>query len=379
MKLLVFALFSCMSFAVVRAQDKTDEVWLRLDRDIHTLGSDVTGIALYDVHDIARSMIEAGIETETTDEQPRKGSGGRTDLVPEGKPIGPVTGVRLTSGNATAPTDPAEIKREAQLTRATNALAELIKANMEPAFDPKLESINIASSGTLAIVATGAQHAWLGRFFALAKLKQDLVQVETRWVMGPRGSFEKLGLKTSSTLQTQDEHTALLKKLEDDRTGVDEFDQLLAPKLVTYNLQRATISTLDEIAYVKEWHVTFVQPGPQEIADPLVETIKTGEILKLRPVRIDVNLYRLALEVEHVAVAQPIPTKKVRVSVAPGGEAEVGLPVITRVNFSADVKLAAGAAVVLVTPLDDKQDMALIVKLSRYAGEPLGEPVPERK
>jgi len=53
--------------------------------------------------------------------------------------------------------------------------------------------------------------------------------------------------------------------------------------------------------------------------------------------------------------------------------------VITRVNFSADVKLAAGAAVVLVTPLDDKQDMALIVKLSRYAGEPLGEPVPERK
>src|SRR6185436_9908126 len=102
--------------------------------------------------------------------------------------------------------------------------------------------------------------------------------------------------------------------------------QLIAPSLLIRNLQNASVQTLDQIAYVKEWNIAFVQPGPQEIADPVIETIDAGESLGVRPVRVAAELYRLSLDIRHVAVAQPIPTRKVRVSVAPGGEAEIGLP-----------------------------------------------------
>jgi hypothetical protein len=378
MKLLVFALFSCMSFEAAGAQEKQDEVSLKRGGSISELQADATGVALYEVRDIADSI---GAETE----EPSKGDA--TKRTPSDDRVRHVPGDRhavtmtrtVFNADGTSVTEQLDPAREERIERGTPLLAELIKRNLEPAFDPNLHSINVSSPGVLAIVATGAQHAWLARFFALAKQTNDLVQIETRWVMGPRGSFEKLGLKSSSTLPTQDEFAVLLKKFEEDKTGADEFTQLLAPRLIARNMQRATISSLEQISYIKEWHVTFVQPGPQEIADPFVDTINAGEKLEVRAVRVDVNLFRLALEVEHVAVAQPIPTKKVRVSVAPGGEAEVGLPVVTRVNFSADVKLVGGNAVVLVTPLDEKKDLALIVKLTRYTDELAAEPVPERK
>lgn len=366
----VFALFACLSVATARAQEKQDEVWLKLDRSPQGLASDVTGLALYEVRDIADSIGEIPDEPEK-DADGKPGQHAQRHALTMTR-----TKFNADGSGVTEQLDPV---REERVAHGTPLLAELIKKNLEPAFDPNLQSINVAGPGTLAIVATGAQHAWLARFFALAKRTTDLVQVETRWVSGPRGSFEKLELKASSTLPTKDEFAALLKKLEEDKNGGGQFDQLLAPKLVARNLQRAQISALDQIAYVKEWHVTFVQPGPQEIADPLVETINAGERLELRSVRVDTNLYRVSLEVEHVAVAQPIPTKKVRVSVAPGGEAEVGMPVVTRVNFSADVKLASGNAVVLVTPLDDKQDLALIVQLTAVLDQTPAEPVPERK
>jgi hypothetical protein len=374
MKLLVFALISPL-FA-----HPSQEITARtpVPSTAPQQQTEPTSLVLYDVRDIAASLGGMNSEPESATDSARKKLEDRiTHYLQEQRAVTARHSEPREDGSViTEQLDPG---RDTQIARGTSLLADVVKQNIEPALDANLQSINIASPGSLAVVGTKAQHAWLARFFALAKRTDDLVQIETRWVSGPRGSFEKLGLKGSSTLPTPDELTALLKKLEDDKTGADEFNQLLAPQLVARNLQRATISTIAQIAYVKEWHVTFVQPGPQEIADPVIDTINAGEKLEVRTVRVDENLYRVALDVEHVAVAQPIATKKVRVSVAPGGEAEVGLPVVTRVNFSADVKLTGGNAVVLVTPLDDKKDLALIVKLTRYVDPTQTARVPERK
>ena len=363
---LVFALFSA-SFVHAR-----QEIGIRAGATAKAPQQqfEPTSLVIYEVRDIAESISEETREDDAKLAEP-------TDRIAHvSSKDAPAPRIASRVGTLADLFDPA---REQRIERATPLLAELIKKNLEPAFDPNGQSINAAGPGTLVIVATSQQHAWLARFFALAKRTTDLVQVETRWVSGPRGSFERLGLKASSTLPTKDEFAALLAKLEEEKNGAGQFDQLLAPRIVARNLQRAHISALDQIAYIKEWHVTFVQPGPQEIADPVIETINAGEILELRSVRIDTDLYRVSLDVEHVAVAQPIPTKKVRVSVAPGGEAEVGMPAVTRVNFSADVKLASGNAVVLVTPLDDKHDLALIVQLTAVLDQTPAEPVPERK
>lgn len=378
-------MFSMLMAAVVlfAGQDKDSGSWVSLDRDIAGTARDVTGVVIYDVHDLANWIVDSSPEP---DPKQKSHDERLEDLVRTGwaQPVTTATRTKFVEGE-TPVSEPFDPVREARLARATAQLAALIKENLEPPFDPNLHSVTaMAPSGfgqtvtSLAVVGTAAQQKWIKKFLTLSNQTTDLVRIDSRWISGPKGSFEKLGLEGSSVLPNKEQFEQFLAVLEADRKGNGQFDQLLAPSLLIHNLQRANVSTIDQIAYIKEWHVAFVLPGPQEIADPVIETIDAGETLEVRPVRVAQDLYRLSLDIRHVAVAQPIPTKKVRVSVAPGGEAEIGLPVVTRVNFTADVKLASDGAVVLVTPLDDKKDLALIVKLSPVPDASVTEP-PEHK
>jgi hypothetical protein len=100
-------------------------------------------------------------------------------------------------------------------------------------------------------------------------------------------------------------------------------------------------------------------------------------MLRTRVVELAAGVYGLAAEVEHAAVKRPIATKKVRLG--PNfSEVEIGLPEVTRARFTADVKLAAGAAAVFVTALDEDEDLALVIALDRVEPAPV-EPAGEEK
>lgn len=353
MKLILSGLLALTTLAPVRAQEKG--AWVQLDRDVQAVSAKLTKLVIYEVRDIAELMVEP------------------TDASVERWYLGGVRTLRGFDYRASAPSEPDAtanpLLSEAQLLEGTTTLAGVIQANMEPAFDATTQSITVAAAGSLAIVATSQQHAWLARVLQLAKRTTDLVQIETRWISGPRSSFERIGVKSTQAVLTPAELAALLAKLESGQPGADEFTQLRAPSVVARNLQRASIQTKNPIAYVKDWSVRTVQPGSKEIAVPQIEEVADGEQLTLRALRVEQDLYRVHIDIEHSTVKQPIRTTKVALPAAPGGEVEVALPEVDVVRMSADIKLASGAAAVLVTLLDDKHDLALIIKLSTVPNE----------
>jgi len=363
MKLILSGLLALTTLAPVRAQEKG--ALANLDRGVQAVNAKLTKLVIYEVRDIAELLVE-----------PTDANDGRMFL-------GGTRTLRGFDYRESTPSEPDAtgdpLLREARVLQGTTTLASVIEANMEPAFDATLQSITVAGAGSLAIVATAQQHAWLARVLQLAQRTTDLVQIETRWISGPRSSFERLGIKSSQSVLTPAELATLLGKLEPGKPGADEFTQLRAPGLVARNLQRASIETKSPIAYVKDWSVRTVQPGSREIAVPQIEEVADGEQMSLRALRIDLDLYRVHIDIEHSTVKQPIRTTKVPLPAAPGGEVEVALPEVEIVRLSADVKLASGAAAVLVTPLDDKHDLALIIKLSSVLNQTPAEPVPERK
>jgi hypothetical protein len=381
MKLLYFALFSLTALGAVRAQHKSDGEWSQLDRDIAAVSAKASSLVIYDVRDLAATL---GEEYDEPDWNAPGEAEKRAKHIPYPLPltIKGVSGARVSSADDREESsftlgadrdDPAV--REAHILTGTTRLAEVIHDNIEPALQENLHTITVAGAGSLAIVATFAQHEWIKRVLALARTNTDMPTFETRWLVGAHGSFEKLGLEAGSNLPTAEKFKTLLARTEGDDAATSGFERINASTLMLHNLARASIRTSEAIDYVKDWEVRRALPGPKDYVVPVVATLEPGNVFQVRAVLIEPNLYRCALRVEHSSVKQPIRVTKVPLGAASGGEVEIALPELDIQRVSSDTKLANGAAVAFVVALDDQRDLALLVQLSTVAKQapPAGE------
>ncbi len=251
-------------------------------------------------------------------------------------------------------------QRELALKRQTEELARLITAFVEPKFVTPNQSIACpGSGGTLVVRGSVEQTAWIGAFLERQRAAVDTIEIETRFLVGPRGAFKQVAEGASKTFATKAGVDAAITGLE------TSLDVINAPRLLCFNLQSTSISCADEVAYVKEYQVRFVEPGPQQIADPIIETIQAGTFLNARAFELRDGYYGLVIDAKVVDVKRPIATKKVRISVAGMEEVEVGVPEITGIQFTAEVQIADGGAALFVTPRDETRDFALVVSVRR--------------
>lgn len=85
----------------------------------------------------------------------------------------------------------------------------------------------------------------------------------------------------------------------------ERLNTLHAPKLTVYNTQRANLTVLNEVAYIKDFDVEIAQAAV--IADPIVDKIREGVVLDVKPiVSHDRRYVTLELRPTVASVVRPI-------------------------------------------------------------------------
>lgn len=244
------------------------------------------------------------------------------------------------------------------------ALAEIAQRYMQPAFAPEHEQLDAPSEGMLVANLALDQHAWLTRFLRLQKVQTGATEIAVSVVEGPRGSFRDVGLKDPSTVFADPGALASIRQ----RLAHDErFTILSSPRIATLNGQQGSISVLNQVAYIKDWKVTIVEPGPQEIADPTIDIVQDGFVFDMRATVLAENSYGLDLAFKVSKLERPMASRKMRISATNDKEVEIGVPIVTKIHFESNLILADGASAAFTTasPEHDK-DIAIILTLTHH-------------
>ena len=149
-----------------------------------------------------------------------------------------------------------------------------------------------------------------------------------------------------------------------DATG---FEVLSAPRLRIGSGSHAYMDVFNEVAYVKSYEVVYVHPGPQAIADPVIDVVREGTHCDLAGIEIEPGLYALDFEFERTEIQRPIPTKEIQVTIdAP--PVTISQPTVLTSSLSSTVLLRDGAGVWFRVP-DGERELLLMVQYLRRAPE----------
>lgn len=308
-----------------------------------------TTVVFYEVSDLLDSML--------TDFEPPQ--------------LGVETAPRLRASEPTkeadslTPAEPRAQPTEAE-RRATAAktLQGLITKYLTPKSERGGERIEFAQNGALIASLSAEQHRWLNGFLTAQRQFAGLVRVETRMFKLPRGRLAKLGVETSASLATAADRDAFLEQLR----SASDVESISAPSLTVHTNQRANVSVLSQVSYVKDYTIEVVEPGAREIADPQIAVINEGLVLDVRATPLGAGLLGLDLQLQSSELLRPIRTRKIRLSTANPIEVEIGLPEVTTVRIVSTVLLKEGASVVLSTPSQNsEEDLALLVTAVRVS------------
>ena len=117
-----------------------------------------------------------------------------------------------------------------------------------------------------------------------------------------------------------------------------------ANNLTVFNGQRAHITVQDHITYVKDFEVEIAQGAV--IADPIVDVIRDGTILDVRPV-VSSDRRFVTMEVRPTVMDLQEPIPLFRTSLAIGNEVELQLPELRIQRVRTTVTIPDGATLVL--------------------------------
>lgn len=268
----------------------------------------------------------------------------------------------------------ARAERKAELERMQQkemqAFDKAVRTWITPPLVKDRDELRCLPSGTAILKGTDEQQQWLRSFLELQRTWRDAIAIDVRVLEAPRGGFARLGVHDSSKLfQSQAEAEELLERAKNE----PDFDVLFAPKVVAWSWSEAEISATTEISYIQDWRLVFVEPGHQSIADPVIATIKEGDVVGVHGVLLERELYGIELDFVRTEVAQPIPTKSVRLT--DDKQVEIALPEVAKVHLASSVKLAEGASVLFCAASTKKdRDLAVILTVHRMPRALIGTP-----
>lgn len=251
----------------------------------------------------------------------------------------------------------------ASIAQRGATLADLARAFLEPAFDRERDRVEATATGTVIAQLTPAGHAWLAKFLELQRANDCLIDSQFQLLTGPNGAFDALVPKDAGFARISAADAAeFVAKAQ----AGESCEVVLAPRLVTFNRQKGTLSVLDQVSYVKDWTIELVEPGHRAIAEPNVDVVQSGLVLELRGVVLDPTGIGAQIELTQASVEQPIPTRKIRLPIAGSTEVEIGLPQVQRVGLRANVALEPGSVAILRAPFqEDGREAVVLLQLTR--------------
>lgn len=228
-------------------------------------------------------------------------------------------------------------------------------------------NLRCTDTGTFVLTATSPQHEWVSAFFDHLRDYDKLIEVEARFVHVPSERLKELGIEGPSVFPRPDDVPSLLEALK--QTPKVEF--VSAPRVMTFPLQRASISVLEQIRYVGNWRVETVEPGAQEVLVPEIEELDTGLALDVRAVPLPGEKIALNLEAQEARLMRPLApiTQKLKTK---KGETDVAiaLPEVDIQRVQTELLLQDGStAVLVVDPSSSKDRLVILVTVRSVAAK----------
>jgi hypothetical protein len=243
---------------------------------------------------------------------------------------------------------------------ATQNLADAARRYMQPAFEPENEQLSAPSEGSLLATLRPEQQTWLNAFLEVQRSTSGLVEISFEVFQGPRGVFREMGMTGPSAVFTDQAPVAAFRT----QANEHKVDRVTAPRIAAANGSKASLSVLDQVAYVQDWKLRIVEPGPQEIAEPTISIVQDGFVASMCATALDDRTYGLDVGFISCKLERPMQTRKIRLSATNDKQVEIGVPVVAKISFDSDLVLADGSSVLFTTasPEPDK-DLAIIVTL----------------
>jgi len=119
---------------------------------------------------------------------------------------------------------------------------------------------------------------------------------------------------------------------------------VIAPRLTAYNGQRANVTVLNQVSYISDFDVEIAQAA--QIGDPIVQTLRDGVVLDLRPVvTADRRFITMELRPTIAILTRPIAT--FQTTLANGPPVTIQLPELKIQRVRTTVTMPDGGTLLL--------------------------------
>lgn len=254
--------------------------------------------------------------------------------------------------------------QEAASTTA-EAIVQTIRVHGLPTFQGN-GAVRADVAGNLLVSGTPAHMAWVDSFLAIQREADRQIQIEAILYSVPIGAIDKLGIKRSS----QQFAAAPLAKLKAGLQAIYDANVIFMPKVIVGPRQLATITVVEQIAYIKDYELLIVQPGDTEIADPVIGVVEDGVKFDLRAIPLGAGTYALDVNLMNSEVTMPMASFEVTLG-SHTVPMTISLPEVRSVRLTTRMALAIDEGLVIRTPdLDQQRDYVMVLQIQELGPLP---------
>lgn len=245
--------------------------------------------------------------------------------------------------------------------KQTQRVAELLADRMP--HDASVGFCDSPAPGILRVEGDKAAQAFAEDFLLAQRTMSGPLIVDMTLIELPRGGLADLGIEGASALfELESDYRAFLERVHaSERVGV-----LSSPRLAVSAREHATMTSTTQVAYVADYELQIVEPGHQEILDPVIDIVQEGTLLAFDAVPMPGGVVEFDVEVDYSELERPIKTVKTRIRAGEGGEVEISLPEVSTVKLRSLVALRPGSAALFASAAPDAEnDFAVLLHFSR--------------
>ena len=246
--------------------------------------------------------------------------------------------------------------RRTVVRSTTNSLLAAIRERIEPSLGDGAQLVLSLGDGRIALVGTPEQHVWLSEFLATASGFDGFIDVQARLFVLDEGRLAELSQLRSGEVLDRARTEELLARLRG--LGVET---VTAPRIAALPFQQASLSLLDQVAYIKDYELKVLPGQSSEVVDPVVDVVEHGVQLEIRAAPLAGERMNVSAKLEFSHLEEPIPTHETRVG-AMGKPLMIQVPRVTRVTLEGSFDLNSGETLLLATadPTGEKEILVLM-------------------
>jgi hypothetical protein len=235
----------------------------------------------------------------------------------------------------------AHVRKEVSST--TESLLATIRELLSPPMEEGIQRVDAVSRGSIALVGTRLQHQWLAEFLASASRFDGMIDVQAQIFVLEVGRLAELSQIRSGEVLNAAQVATLAGELR--RLGAEV---VTSPRVSTYPFQRAHLSIVEQVAYIKDYELKVLPEQDSEIADPVIDVVSSGVQMQLRGVPLPNQKLSIFASLEYSVLERPIRTFETTLG-AMAHSVTIQLPQVTRVQLEGRFEVLPGETLLLAT------------------------------